>query len=155
MINRKIIFVITLFLVLCFGACNKKYVTNNYCEIPKEGWSYSDTLNYQFKIDDVNTKHSIFLNIIHNNDYKYRNLYLFTQLYDPDSVLTCDTIQFLLTDPSGQLLGRGIGETKEAKFILADNINFSKQGDYSLRIIQGMRDDYLFGIEKIGFVISK
>ncbi|MDR2084419.1 MAG: gliding motility lipoprotein GldH [Bacteroidales bacterium] len=152
--NSKI-YIFIFLIAICLSACNKKYVTDKYYSIPKEGWSYFDTLDYQFSIDDTDAIYSVFLNVIHNDDYKYRNLFLFMHRLNPDSSLFCDTVQLILSTPEGTLLGKGIGETKEAKFLLGNNIKFPEQGNYSLQLIHGMRDEYIFGIEKVGFIISK
>ena len=149
-------YILILLICLCFSACDRQqYVTNTYCTISDEGWSYFDTLNYSFNADDTNGEYNVYLNIIHNNEYKYRNLFLFTQLYLPDSTCICDTVQLVLCDPSGNLLGKGVGETKEAKFLISEDFTFQWTGNHELKIIQGMRDERIYGIEKIGFTISK
>ncbi|MDD2204575.1 MAG: gliding motility lipoprotein GldH [Bacteroidales bacterium] len=153
--QRIIIFLINILILMSLASCRKHYVYNHYESLPDKEWRIEDTLSYNFYIDDTINPHSLSLNIRYNNDYPYRNLYIFAQTIYPDMSSDNDTLQLYLSASDGSLYGKGIGDIKEIQFILNDNIIFADTGIYSLNMIHGMRDDNLSGIDKIGFVVTK
>ncbi|MDD4141786.1 MAG: gliding motility lipoprotein GldH [Bacteroidales bacterium] len=139
-----------------FAACNKGYVYDHYADISQDkGWEIHDTLVYDFEISDIMSPYTIQINIGYDNAYKYRNLFLFVDTRYPDSTTFRDTLQFMLSSPSGRLLGNGLSSVKEVRYVSAVPTVFKEAGNYSFRIIHGMRDEYIYGIDRVGVVIYK
>ena len=65
-----------------------------------------------------------------------------------------DTLNYILAEPNGAWLGKGFGETKEILFQYKLNYKFPANGDYSINVIQAMRNDNLPGIEDLGVKIE-
>ena len=117
-------------------------------------WSKKDTLNFNFKIENTSVKKNINFVVRNNEDYQFSNLYLFIKLKQGKKVISTDTLNYKLADKTGKWLGSGMGSIKEIYFQYKKNFLFSKTGDYTLSIVQGMRKDTLKGIIDFGVNIE-
>ncbi|CVK15369.1 protein involved in gliding motility GldH [Apibacter mensalis] len=117
-------------------------------------WSKKDTLNFNFKIENTSVKKNINFVVRNNEDYQFSNLYLFIKLKQGKKVISTDTLNYKLADKTGKWLGSGVGSIKEIYFQYKRNFLFSKTGDYTLSIVQGMRKDTLKGIIDFGVNIE-
>lgn len=110
---------------------------------------------YEFPIDIKESgNYTIFIELQHDNDYKYSNLYLFTELIhknqDTITAMTKDTINYPISDFKGNWL------SVKGKINLLYKENYFLQADkYLIRINQGMREDTLKGIENICLMVQK
>jgi gliding motility-associated lipoprotein GldH len=73
----------------------------------------------------------------------------------PDSVLIKDSIECYLADKRGKWLGTGIGSVLEMPVLYQQKVKFSKVGIYQYKIVHGMRDSVLIGINDIGMRVEK
>ncbi|MGB0884516.1 MAG: gliding motility lipoprotein GldH [Flavobacteriales bacterium] len=95
----------------------------------------------------------VYLNLQHNTDYPYRNIYFFTELIYPDASIKKDTLQYKLAQNDGKWLGSGYGASKT--LLLSYPIDLNQIGSYHLNIQQAMRVDTLIGIEKLALSLKK
>lgn len=149
---KKFLF-IPLCLLLLFTNCNHKYEYSQMKSISNT-WSKKDTLNFNFKIENTSVKKNINFVVRNNEDYQFSNLYLFIKLKQGKKVISTDTLNYKLADKTGKWLGSGMGSIKEIYFQYKRNFLFSKTGDYTLSIVQGMRKDTLKGIIDFGVNIE-
>ena len=155
--NKRIITTVFCLISCCMlllASC-KKYVSSTYLSLENNSWYIDDTLHYAFDIDDLNNTYTLKYNVRINEDYRYRNLFLFTTTTLPDNTLQNDTLQFILSDEHGNSYGRGLSGQKEIVFTIDNTCTFSQKGAYNIDIQHGMRDNPLEGIKKLGLVIEK
>lgn len=142
-------------LLLFLFSCDRDKVFDAYQQIDDRGWNLNDTIKFEFEInaqEDV-LYHSL-IGLRNNNDYLYANIYFFVDLESPSGAHQTDTLQYILAAPDGRWLGSGVGAIKFNLF------NFQKHqvmesGVYTYRIVHGMRDELLVGIEDVGLRIEK
>ena len=115
-------------------------------------WSSDQKLIFEFSITNEQPAQST-LHIQHNNQYPFRNLYLFTTLTLPTGDIKQDTLEILLAEPNGRWLGNGYGNSKTIHLELP--LQAKEKGSYRLEIQQGMRPEKLQGLEKIAFSITQ
>ena len=114
-------------------------------------WSKKAEQKFNFKIDDAQNPKNIIFVVRNNNDYPYSNIRLIVNFLDKKTKSkSTDTLNYILAKPSGEWLGKGFGDTKEILFQYKLNYKFPGNGDYSIGIVQAMRNDNLPGIEDIG-----
>ena len=94
MLNRFLIIVLAIVLNSC--------ETTEFLKF-SDGWKNTEPVEFNFK-GDLNSK-NISLILRHNNDYDYANIFLITELNSTQSLTQTDTLEFLLSNPSGQWLG--------------------------------------------------
>ena len=97
-------------LFLC--SCDDTRVFDEYKTVG-ESWHKDSIVSFTF--DQKNTKNSynLFVNLRNNNKYKYSNLFLIVSFEHPNGYTKVDTLQYLMANPDGTLLGEGFSDIKE------------------------------------------
>lgn len=150
---NKIVF----FLAIVFSiySCDSSRVFEENKHIPDGVWVNKILAEFEFEITDTSSLHNIYLNIRHNTDYQYSNLFLFVDSYYPNGSHSRDTIECLLADVDGRWFGKGLGKIKENQILLNQAVYFPLRGQYKFSFEQAMREKELPGIEDIGVRIEK
>ena len=118
-------------------------------------WDKKAVQKIDFEIKDAQTPKNIIFVVRNNNDYPYSNIRFIVNFQELKSKKkTIDTLNYILAKPNGEWIGKGFGDTKETLFQYKLNYKFPQNGDYSIGIIQAMRNDNLKGIEDIGVKIE-
>ncbi len=141
---------ICIFVITTFIACGSKEV-HSAMNTMGAVWHEEATQSFEFEISE-NGNYSTHFYLKHNNNYGYRNLFLFSTLTFPDGNSRTDTMQYNIAQPDGKWLGQGWGELKTIKLYYPSK--FDQIGKYKLDIQQGMRESELEGIEQIGLTIE-
>ncbi len=148
--------IIPVFLIglLMLNSCNSNLIITESKTIDGD-WAKEDTIAFVFEINDTLTDFSFFINIRHSMEYKYRNIYFFVNTEFPNGSFSNDTIECVLADIRGKWYGNGLGEIKENKILIRNDLRFPVNGLYRFNFVQAMREDYLSGLSDIGIEISK
>jgi gliding motility-associated lipoprotein GldH len=159
--NQKGINLFLLLFVVFFTSCDDKRFFDDYIELDGK-WTKEDKVAFSFEQKDTINLYNMFVTVRNNNEYPFSNLFVIVKLNQPDNVVKIDTLQYLMANPDGTLLGEGITNTKHNKLWFKENFKFSKSGKYTLLIEQANREtgsakgvDALEGITEIGFRIEK
>lgn len=146
---------LAVFMMLFTLACNSPDIYDKYMTVDKNRWYKEDVVAFEPKIPDTTNQYNLILNLRHNTDYKYRNIYFFTATHFPDGSVSKDTIELMLAKKNGEWRGKGFGAIKTYRQMLLKGIRFDQKGDYIFEFRQAMRQDTLKGIEDIGLQIQK
>lgn len=136
-------------------SCEKNVLINKFEEIDNSEWNYKDQKHFEFTVEDTSVFYSIDLNIRHNNEYNFQNIYLMMYVTHPDSNTFPQRVNFNLADFTGKWLGEGFGGIKTYKGVISEYIHFPKPGVYKVNIEQNMRVNPLLGIESIGLKVKR
>lgn len=142
------------------AGCDKNRVFDDYKTVNGE-WHKDSIINFELgKIDSLRS-YNLFINIRNNNDFKYSNLFLITEIRFPQGKVITDTLEYEMAAPSGEWLGKGFGDVKENKLWYKENVRFDEPGNYQVHIRHAMRKngevdgiDNLRGITHVGFRIE-
>jgi len=116
-------------------------------------WEYNDTLNFKFNSkSELNNNVVLFGKI--NQDYSFANIYLFVEFFADDVKIKTDTLNCVLYDAYGNPRHKNIGNIQLFKKDFLNNFNFEKNKQYTFKIVHGMREYSLNGIETIGLNIK-
>lgn len=157
--NTKFLFKAMLFLSIigCFGlqSCDTNALYENNIHLESQAWNMQNQLSFDVDISDTTAAYDFYLNIRHNDDYKYSNLFLFVDTFYPSAQYTRDTIEILLANNAGQWFGEGFGDLKEIRVLLKQGVYFSTSGVYKFDFVHAMRSENLEGVEDFGIRIEK
>ncbi len=141
--------------LLFFISCDYNRVYDNTYSIPEQTWNKDSLLIFDVEIKDTINLHNFYINIRHNTDYPYSNIFFFINTVFPNGSAGRDTIEIILADNRGNWVGKGSGKLKDNQVLLRRNLRFPKSGIYSFSIEQAMRKNNLEGIEDLGIRIEK
>ena len=145
-----------------FAACvavacsNENTVYHSYQSLPDEGWGKSDTLSFPLSVtDSIPATLRIFAEVRNKIDYPYHDLHLFISRNMPDStVWHTDTIVLSLADSNGKWTGKGWGSVYQAETFVK-SVQPLHPSNYTIKVMSGMKDLKLQGINDIGIRIEK
>jgi gliding motility-associated lipoprotein GldH len=146
---------IALLIVLTNVGCSKNDVFFQYQNIESKGWNKDSLYTFDITVQDTLTAYNLYVNIRNKGEYPYQNLWLFLNKTNPDSTQMKDSIECYLADQRGKWLGFGVGSIKEMSVLYQQNIRFKSPGIYRYKIVHGMRDTILIGINDIGMRLEK
>ena len=136
-------------------SCDRSKVFDLYLELDSHGWQATDTIDFEFEIDSQeNILYNTLIGLRNNNDYLYANIFFFVDVEYPSGLHRTDTLQYILAAPNGKWLGSGVGEIKYNLLKFKEN-EIMQPGLYKYKMVHGMRDDVLIGIEDVGLRIER
>ncbi|MFD2908649.1 gliding motility lipoprotein GldH [Flavobacterium ardleyense] len=150
-------------LAVFFFSCDKTRVFDEYKKLDGT-WKKADTLHFTFEQNDTINPYHLFLNVRNNNDYPFSNMYVIVSLKEPGEKATTkvDTLEYLMANPDGSLLGEGFSDVKESKLWYLENFKFNRAGKYNVEVVQAVREtgdiegvEDLRGITELGLRIEK
>ncbi len=148
----KIRVVILVWLVGLLAGCGTRIIYAEQQPIPITGWEADSAVHFTFNITDTLAAYDLLIHVRHTQQYPYQNMWLFVEGVTPMGT-DCDTIEFYLADQRGQWLGNGWGNLRDMPVLYMQNVTFPA-GSYTCTIRQGMRDEYLRGINDIGLTVE-
>jgi len=152
----KLLFLLTFFVIfLSLVSCDKNRVFETNIEMPSYEWNKDSVLLFHVDIVDTISSHNIYLNVRNTSQYAYQNLFVFLQTTSPTGLSLRDTLECYLADDRGKWLGSGWGDIYDNRFIYKRNIRFPVSGNYTFKVIQGMRSNQLKYITDVGIRIEK
>lgn len=156
---NRVFFIFISFVLLC--SCNSNEVFHQYKAMPGY-WDKDDVVSFALPQPDSVKMYNLYVHIRNNNDYKYSNLFLITEINFPNGKVITDTLEYEMARPDGTWLGTGFGAIKENKLWLKENIRFFEEGSYMMNIRHAMRNNgnvegvtKLEGIVDVGFSIEE
>lgn len=152
MVNRCYLFFIVSYILLSCQAENTHFEDMERID---NNWKKIDTKSFSIPILSKDGKYDLQLIIRNNNQYPYRNLYIFTEIISPKGESLIDTLEYQLADITGKWLGSGMGEIKQNTLIYKENISLQDTGKYKVNISHAMRENNLKGIEDISLMVEK
>ncbi|GGC82219.1 gliding motility lipoprotein GldH [Flavobacterium lutivivi] len=124
-------------------------------------WHKDSIVTFDLPQLDAKKKYNLFVNVRDNDDYPFSNLFLIVSLEQPNRQVKVDTLEYLMTNPDGTLLGEGFSDVKESKLFYKDGESFTQKGIYKIHIRHAVRQtgkvdgvERLKGISDIGFRIE-
>lgn len=148
--------ILPVFLLITINSCVRINQFEKNIQIPKSQWIYKFEPEVKFTIKDTNALYNVFVTVRHTDAYAYRNLWLDIASRQPgDSSFQTGRFELTLQQTDGKWLGTGYSDIWELRHPLFKQIQFKKQGEYTIRLRQIMRDDPLMHIMNAGIRIEK
>lgn len=139
MMRPSTVFISLLIILLAASACDRRAVYDRFATIEGEQWEWDEVREFDVDLNDTSTLYNVLIQIRHTTDYPMRNLYLFVHLEGPSGQTLTDTINYMLANPDGSWIGKGVGNLRELRYLYRKNTRFPEPGTYTVRLEQGMR----------------
>ncbi len=156
-LKHKIAVVFVSFVAITvFFSCGKRDMYFSYNEVKDGRWKMHDTLF--FVIDsscyETGIPYNMFLEVTNNVNYPYQNIWFFEwDNTKNDSLFVRNSIEYPLADEFGKWRGTGFGSLYQSTIPLPDVV-FHEKRNITVKILHGMQDEVLNGIEKVGIRLS-
>ena len=149
---KKLIFCLFPFVL----GCDSKMVFEQNVQIPDAVWKADKKVIFETSISDTVSLYNLYINIRNSGNYKFSNLYIFVDVFQPDKKIERDTMECILADAQGRWLGKsGSGSIWENHILFSRKMRFPKVGKYAFRFEQAMREKELENIMDVGLRIEK
>jgi len=150
---KNILLAILLLLVL-YSCNSKNYLFDQTKKIEKGSWSYENTLDFTFDIQDTTQIYNIYLALDHTNDYAYQNLYLKVHTLFPNGKKMERPVSFELADKYGQWYGECGSDACRLLVPFQSKTYFNAIGKHTITLEQFMRKDPIGGIEGLSLMVE-
>ncbi len=144
-----------LIMTTLFSCGNKNVIFDESVVIPNSSWNNQELPYFDVNIEDTLSTYAFYFNIRHLENYRYSNFYTFMHITFPNGHQVHDTVEFILSYPDGQWIGKGSGSMRSSKILLNKNLRFPISGNYRFEIEQAMREPELDGITDVGICFEK
>jgi gliding motility-associated lipoprotein GldH len=138
---------------MVFLSCQEDSYYHHAETIPVKGWDLNQTLYfYDSLYTYVPEKLHFEIDLRHTNLYPYQNIWLYIRTRTSDGTNRLDSINWILSEPSGRWLGSGWGSLYSLTHSLPDLIIRKTEGTrwFNIEIQNGLKDVTLPGIENVG-----
>jgi gliding motility-associated lipoprotein GldH len=146
-------------LIMMLASCRHAPQYQDHYNIPGSAWDAGYKPVFRFTITDTAAAYQLFLLIRHTDAYPFSNIWMNMESRAPgDSVWGKTRVEIPLAAPSGQWLGRGLGELWEQRVPITTPARpafFARKGEYSVRLIHDMRRNPLPEVLTIGLSLEK
>lgn len=156
-INRSILFILLLLLVV---SCDKQRVFDQYKSVGN-AWHKDSVVTFELPKLDSKKVYNLYVNVRDNDEYPFNNLFLIVSLEQPNHQVKVDTLEYVMTNPDGTLLGDGFSDIKENKLFYKGRQQLTQKGVYKIHIRHATRQTgkiegvtSLPGISDVGFRIE-
>ena len=146
-------------MALLSASCDKQRVFDEYRSVGS-AWHKDSIVSFDLPEVDSTKAYNLFVNVRSNDSYPYNNLFLIVQMDHPGRLSKVDTLEYMMADEEGRLLGEGFSDIKESKLFYKEKVRF-KKGDYKVHIKHAVRETgkvqgvpALKGISEVGFRIE-
>ena len=140
--------------MLILASCGQPTILDQAFDLPESGWTYTDSLRWDFEVADTNAIYDLLLTIEHATDYRYQNCYVRFHTLFPEGQRLTETVSLELQTQVGQWLGNCGGSDCALTIPIQQNAFFDQPGTYAIVMEQYMRQDSLAGIESFNLRIE-
>lgn len=133
-------------LSLLFFSCGPEVIYEKKLDLPDSGWTYTDTLHYEFDITDTSKLYNLFLDINHLKDFSSQNLYVKIHTGFPDGNRTDQVLSIDVFDKIGRWLGDCGSQDCSLNIPIQGRAYFDQIGKHTFTLEQYMRSDPLPGV---------
>ncbi len=149
------LFIFSILITLLLSQCYSDYYYDSEIDIPEGGWNYMQAAVFEPSIKDTSQVFNLIFALSNTNEYRYNNIWFFVKTTSPNGASSKDTLEYFITETNGKWVGNKSGDMWKSKMYFKNAVRFPTQGKYKFEIWQGMREDTLKGISKIGMLIEK
>ncbi len=138
------------YIILCatlFFSCRSN-IQESYHSFNHNEWNSDSIVTLKYNIYDTTKRYNLSLKIRHTVNYEFQNLFLFLKEEK------CDTIEIMLANKNGEWLGNGIGDVREAEYVLYKKRRVKKRGEHIISVEQAMRYGALKRIENLEHILD-
>ncbi|WP_088653460.1 gliding motility lipoprotein GldH [Geofilum rhodophaeum] len=143
-----------LLLPLFWAACSQGELVREEQHFGAGGWHRDQPAVFEVEVQDTTHLLDIGLTLTHGEDYPYSNLWVFVDVEPENGPALRDTLEFFLSETSGEWLGRQRGDRVEVSAYYQHGVRLARPGTYRFSFQQGMRRELLPEMFQIEFWVT-
>ncbi len=151
---NKIKFLLACNLLSALMSCGPNYVFEQSYQISNKEWTYQDSLNFNFSIQDTSNIYNLYLDLEHSTAYSFQNLYVQIHTQFPNGERIKKLVSLKLADKAGAWYGDCGSKWCRLSIPIQEGAYFNAVGDYAITVAQYMRKNPLRGIKRIALKIE-
>lgn len=148
------LFLLALIGISFFSSCGPEIVYEKELAINTSGWTYGDTLHYDFDIADTNKLYNLFLDLEHTTDFSTQNLYVKIYTGFPNGQRLSQVLSIDIANKLGQWLGECSGNICHLDIPIQRNAYFNQLGMHTFTLEQYMRTEALSDLQGASFRVE-
>ncbi|EEI90940.1 gliding motility-associated lipoprotein GldH [Sphingobacterium spiritivorum ATCC 33300] len=152
---KRLFYAFILLNVLGLAGCDANTVVDENTIITDKSWPYNVIPKVKAHITDKNAKYDVYLNLRHNGDYRYANIFVRIHETNPKGVSKKERRELKLAELDGRWTGNSAGSLYAHQALIHENYSFPDTGIYTFAIEQNMRENPLKDINDVGIKIVK
>jgi gliding motility-associated lipoprotein GldH len=145
---------LALLLAAMCTACTGHDTFCRFHSIGESIWHKDSVICFEVAVHDTLSAHNVSLELRTDDQYPYKNLWLFISLRKPSGEIRRDTLECQLADDNGKWYGTGISLHK-LTVPYDTGLVYPQAGIYTYTIAHAMRNDRLPGISEVGLRILR
>lgn len=157
--RRAYLAIVALCILAFLPSCSKSNIVYyKFHEVKNNKWSKQDTLVYTVDpiLFETGVPYKVSIDLVNGANYPYQNIWFYIQHNLEDSTgFKKEAVQYNVSDEYGKWHGAGFGSLYQLPLVYKDTVVFKDKRPYQFRILQGMRDEPLVGINKVGIRVQK
>jgi len=144
----------TLFIVLFFTACGDNYLMQKEYPLTNNQWTYADTLNFAFEIEDNKAKYNLFVDMDHSPEFANQNMYVNIYTKFPSGKRLKKMVSLEMANKAGVWYGPCGSEWCDLRIPLQFQTTFPDAGKYEITLEQFTRTEVLEGVKAVGMALE-
>jgi len=148
------LFLLSIFSLLFFLACEEDFYFESNKTITSDQWTYQDSLDFTFSIADTSTIYNLYLDINHSTAYPYQNIYLKVATRFPSGKRIKEQLPIDFADKTGKWYGNCDEEWCKLRVNLQQGAFFNAIGEHTITLEQFMRVDPLPGVRELSIKLE-
>ncbi|GIV36616.1 MAG: hypothetical protein KatS3mg032_0995 [Cyclobacteriaceae bacterium] len=145
-----------LWLLPLLAACDPARIYEQYYDFPERYWPVNEKPEFSFSVTDTSASYNLYVNLRHDNNYPFANLYFIFALADSSAAVYQKLHSADLFDKNGRPLGKsGIGFLFDRRVPVLKDFRFRKPGPYTVTLEHFMRTDTLRGMRAAGLRVER
>ncbi len=145
--------VLACFIVPLLLGCGPDVAFEKSVGVGSAGWTYSDSVAFEFPVADTSGHYDLVLSVTHGEDFPYQNFYVRLNTHLPDGTVLSQPLSLQLADNFGTWYGDCSGGSCTTDISLQEDTRFTELGAHRLVVSQYSRRDPLPEITDLGFRI--
>ncbi|HPM92325.1 MAG TPA: gliding motility lipoprotein GldH [Bacteroidales bacterium] len=148
----------TLLLLLCIAlltSCGPRKIYEKHYDIPRITWSRFDVRTFDVEIKDISASYDFYIAIRHHTEIPFKNIETKLTIYTPSGEMRMNEQKIVLRDNEGKLLGSGMGDLWDIKYLARKGLKFTEKGTCRVEISSTMSKADLPGIIQVGLIVEK
>lgn len=141
--------------VLCLNLFSCGSVYDETAVIENGTWTSANSVEFEFNIQDTSKLYNIFVEVNHQVDYAYQNIYCLVETFELDRRIREDLCSLELADSKGNWKSKNCNATdctRKIPFII--RTQFNREGSHKIRFKQNTREANLEGINSLRLLIE-
>lgn len=151
LMKKAVLFAIVL---LSLTACGPTYLMEEEQSVAAVGWSYEDSKDFSFNIQDTSQLYGLHLRLGHSPDFFTQNVYIKVYTTFPNGEELEEEVSLQLADKYGQWYGDCTETNCQIDIPIQPIAFFEQAGTYKISIAQHSRQTPLLGVNNVGFAVE-